>query len=464
MMMVTTAQATHDVAVISVMPNPTWVEAGELVNITVVVENQGTASETFNVTAYHDATAIETRNVTNLAPGANITLNFSWNTTDLYWSYKWHLGTYTINATASTVPGETDKEDNTLVSLDKVRVFLSPYIAVIPDSVVDPNLTPDTSFTVSIYTDYTGDDVWGWQFTLSFNPLVLHGVDVTNGDLIENQTMFIAGDFNNTAGTLSLTGNFFFYGPGETPPTTSGPGTLANVTFTVVGTGESDITLGDETQLKAPTYNIIDVAVDTDHVWHGYFRNTEEPVTHDVAVISIAPNPTSVEAGELVNITVVVENQGNVIEEVTVEVGYGYDSTLPTRPRRPIATRTIHLESGASTTLNFTWDTTTAEKGTHPIIAVAKLPSGVADAEPDDNMFYDENVTVTVRAHVGTPIPIGLLAAIAVGVVVIAVVVYALRRRRSASGKVSSLTLIFSSKSFLYRKCIQKCLNARNRQ
>jgi len=304
-----------------------------------------------------------------------------------------------------------------------------PTVMIVPESIVDPNLTPGENFTVSIYTDYTGDDVWGWQFTLSFNPLVLHGVDVTNGDLIENQTMFIAGDFNNTAGTLSLTLNFFFFGPGETPPTTSGPGTLANVTFTVVGTGESDITLGDETQLKAPTYNIVDVMVDPDHVWHGYFRNTEEPVTHDVAVISVAPNPTSVEAGELVNITVVVENQGNVIEEVTVEVGYGYDPTLPTRPRISIATRTIHLESGERTSLNFTWDTATAEKGTHPIIAVAKLPSGVTDAEPDDNMFYDENVTVTVRAHVGAPIPIiELLAAIAV-VVVVALVVYVLRRR-----------------------------------
>jgi len=434
MMMVATAQATHDVAVISVTPNPTWVEAGELVNITVVVENQGTASETFNITAYHDNTAIETRNVTDLAPGTSTTITFSWNTTDLYQSYQWNLGTYTISATASIVSGETDKEDNTLVSLDKVRVFQSPYIAVVPHSIVDANLTPGTSFTVSIYTDYEGEDVWGWQFTLSYNPLVLHGVEVTNGDLIEDPEMFMAGTFNNTVGTLSLTANFFFFMPGETPPTTSGPGTLANVTFTVVGVGTSDITLGDETQLKAPTYNIVDGVTDPDHVWHGYFRNTEEEVVHDVAVISVTPDPTSVESGELVNITVVVENQGNVIEEVTVEVGYGYEPAKPTRPIRiSVATRTIHLESGERTSLNFTWDTTTAERGTHPIVAQARLPSGVADAEPDDNIFYDENVTVTVRAYVGTPIPIGLLVGIAVGVVVvIAVVVYALRRRRKS--------------------------------
>jgi len=54
-----------------------------------------------------------------------------------------------------------------------------PTVMIVPESIVDPNLTPGTTFTVSIYTDYTGDDVWGWQFTLSFNPLVLHGVDVT---------------------------------------------------------------------------------------------------------------------------------------------------------------------------------------------------------------------------------------------------------------------------------------------
>jgi len=61
-----------------------------------------------------------------------------------------------------------------------------PSIMVVPESVVDSSLTPGTSFTVSIYTDYTGDDVWSWELTLKYNPNVLHiglnTTDVWTGD------------------------------------------------------------------------------------------------------------------------------------------------------------------------------------------------------------------------------------------------------------------------------------------
>jgi hypothetical protein len=43
-----TAQETHDIAVVSVTPSLTSVRVGELVNITVVVENKGTNNETFD--------------------------------------------------------------------------------------------------------------------------------------------------------------------------------------------------------------------------------------------------------------------------------------------------------------------------------------------------------------------------------------------------------------------------------
>jgi len=172
------AQETHDIAVIAVTPSPTEVEAGNLVNITVAVKNRGTEPETFNLTVYYSTSAIETQTVLNLAPNTNASHIFAWNTTGA------STGIYTIEAEVPPLPGETATGDNTLVSLTRVRVLTSPYIAVVPGSTVDPALAPGMDYTISVYTDYDGSDVWGFEFDLTYNPNVLEGIEVVNGDLI----------------------------------------------------------------------------------------------------------------------------------------------------------------------------------------------------------------------------------------------------------------------------------------
>jgi hypothetical protein len=151
-----------------------------------------------------------------------------------------------------------------------------PAIYVDPAEIIDPTLIPGTSFTIAIKTDYTGSDITGFQFTLSYDPSILNGVEVVNGDLIVGgDARFIPGTFNNTAGELSLTAVFFFTA-GEV---VSGPGTLAYVTFTVVGYGCSDIILGPETDLfgwnfiAGDVYKIIDGDNMPNHLGHGYFCN-----------------------------------------------------------------------------------------------------------------------------------------------------------------------------------------------
>jgi subtilisin family serine protease len=115
---VVTYQPGHDVAIIEVTPSVTKAYAGQVVNITVIAKNEGEFSETFTVTAYYDTTSIETKTVTNLAPGANVTLTFSWNTKGVQSAMN-----YTISAEASTVPGETDTADNKLTD-GTVRIKL----------------------------------------------------------------------------------------------------------------------------------------------------------------------------------------------------------------------------------------------------------------------------------------------------------------------------------------------------
>ena len=102
---------------------------------------------------------------------------------------------------------------------------------------------------------------------------------VTNGDLITGEdATFRPEPFNNTAGTLGPTAAKFYYWPGDPIPVTSGPGTLANVTFRVVGYGCSNITLGIQTRLTGWNstelfYLIIDAETQPTHIQHGYFSN-----------------------------------------------------------------------------------------------------------------------------------------------------------------------------------------------
>ena len=388
----------RNIAVVNVTPSSTLVEKGNSVNITVIVENQGTESETFNVTTYHDNTAIDTRTVENLGAGANTSLTVPWSTAK-FWDYT---SPQKIKAVASTVPNETDTEDNTLISSSRVRVFAPPDVAVVPHSTVNSNLTIDTTYTISIRTDYNGSDITGWQFDLSYNPNILRGVEVTNGDLITNAThpgeaQFIPGKFDNVMGKLSNTMGFFF-SPGKV---TSGPGILANVTFTVAGLGDSYITLGDDTKLKgwdsteAETCNIVSDWEPDDqkfHILHGFFQNEE--VTHDVAVVSVTVSPTEVVQGEPVNITVVIENQGTVAEEVAVKVYWDYDPAVSV----PIETKTVSaLAIGENTTVNFTWDTTNMLTTTHTITAIVSGLLGETDTD-DNTLRSDETVIVSLDA------------------------------------------------------------------
>jgi len=99
----------QDIAILSVAASateayPTWILP---LNITVVVQNQGTREEIFNVTVYANTTIIETRTVT-LAAGANSSLLFLW------YLNGTAEGTYLIRAEATVLYGEIDTADNTL--------------------------------------------------------------------------------------------------------------------------------------------------------------------------------------------------------------------------------------------------------------------------------------------------------------------------------------------------------------
>lgn len=95
----------HDVAVIDLVASE--------VSVDVTVENQGTETETFDVSTYYTLLTdplIGTQ-TTTLEGGDNTTLNFPWSPSP---------GRYQIRAEASQVPDETDTADNTYTIIKQI--------------------------------------------------------------------------------------------------------------------------------------------------------------------------------------------------------------------------------------------------------------------------------------------------------------------------------------------------------
>jgi len=97
----------YDIGIIGIITSKAVVDQGYNLSITVKILNYGINSETFNVTAYANATVINQTQIT-LTSRNSTTLTFTWNTTGVA------KGNYTITAYAEPVEGETDTTDNTL--------------------------------------------------------------------------------------------------------------------------------------------------------------------------------------------------------------------------------------------------------------------------------------------------------------------------------------------------------------
>jgi len=126
----------HDVAATSQTPDSTIVTQGDSVSISVVIENQGSKPETFQVACYYDSNPIGSpQTVTNLAPSTSTTVVFIWDTTGV------PPGTYYIYAVASMIPGEKDTDDNSCHSVETVTVSALQHLVVFSQTGLDSTAT-----------------------------------------------------------------------------------------------------------------------------------------------------------------------------------------------------------------------------------------------------------------------------------------------------------------------------------
>jgi len=99
--------AIRDVAVINLTADKTNVYPGELINITLTVENRGNLTESFTVMLTYDDNNIANLTILNLPPQTQQTINYIWNTTGFPPCYN-----KTLNAYAVPVPYERNLKDN----------------------------------------------------------------------------------------------------------------------------------------------------------------------------------------------------------------------------------------------------------------------------------------------------------------------------------------------------------------
>jgi len=95
----------HDLALTSAASDMTVVGQGYNCTVSVTATNLGGYDETFNITAYANATSIGLQEIT-LASGGSTSITFTWNTTGFAY------GNYTISAYAEPVLDETYVADN----------------------------------------------------------------------------------------------------------------------------------------------------------------------------------------------------------------------------------------------------------------------------------------------------------------------------------------------------------------
>jgi hypothetical protein len=105
-----------EVAVPMALPLKTVVGQNYTCNTDVTAQNIGGYNETFNLTLYANATTAATMLNLDLENGTEVVVGLTWNATGFGY------GNYTIKATASTVPGETNTTDNTFISSTQVHV------------------------------------------------------------------------------------------------------------------------------------------------------------------------------------------------------------------------------------------------------------------------------------------------------------------------------------------------------
>jgi len=184
-----TSPGSHDIGITNITTSKTTIEQGSTVEVNVTVFNYGTFTETFNLTAYANATTINTLTSLTLTSGNTTTITLTWNTTSV------DLGQYIINAYASPVPGETDTTDNTHTNgIVTVKVFI--HDIALTDTLLTKTVTGQGyPVSIAVFVENQGTFAETFNLTLYANTTLIASQNVT---LPSGNSTFITFTWNTT--------------------------------------------------------------------------------------------------------------------------------------------------------------------------------------------------------------------------------------------------------------------------
>ena len=204
-----------------------------------------------------------------------------------------------------------------------------------PPEITDPSLVPPATFEVNI-TIYNIENMYGYEFNLTFNKDVLTCLSVIVHDVLNETNYSVDYMISNTNGYIWVKVDYY---PPATPITSYENITLATITFRVKAMGVSVLDLHN-THLTDPDGREISHEVED-----GLFIS----LIRDVAIVNVTPEVTSAYQGWIILVNVTVLNKGDVAE--TFDVKTYYDGEI-------IGMVTIKdLTPGENITTTFDWDT-----------------------------------------------------------------------------------------------------------
>jgi len=300
-----------------------------------------------------------------------------------------------------------------------------------PEDTIDPDLTAGENFTINVKI-LNATDLYGFKFFVNYTTTVLTATNVTLGPFFPEDSQIVHEEINDTLGYVWYNVTM----PLGSPVGETGDGILANVTFTVDSIGESRLDLCNTKLVDSEGDRIEHDTMD------GSFSNKE--VTIDIAITDIRTTVTreydteigkifvpedvsEVHAGEKLNVTVYVKNNGTSTETFNVTAYYD-DNTIGTED-------VTLLEGGFSKTVTIEWNTGGVAVGNYTIWAETSEVEG--DINPDNNRFTLED---EFRVLWKQTIPIELIVAAGGILIVAAVAVYFLKFRKPKPGAEGTLS------------------------
>ncbi|MEM3576952.1 MAG: cohesin domain-containing protein [Candidatus Bathyarchaeia archaeon] len=254
--------------------------------------------------------------------------------------------------------------------------ILLAKLAVQPEEIIDPTLLPPSTFTINV-TIADVEDLYGYEFNLTFNPNVLICLQITIHDVL-NETNYIPNQYiDNLKGFITI--NVTYYPP-ATPLNIYAQTPLASIKFRVKAIGSSNLTLCNTKLINSIGQPI------AHETYNGFFQS----LIRDIAIVDLYAYPTAVYQGQKANITVTVRNEGNITETFSIKIYY--DDTI-------IMTINItDLPPSEDATETITWSTNGVPFGNHTI--KAEVPSVPYELDITDNIFFDGTVKIKIPGDI----------------------------------------------------------------